>query len=262
MIGAQAASAHQPLFLGPEHDTPENGPRIMDGTVSFAVYTTLDAPGETRGLRTTFVSGSPLLVELLIPDLEPERTVGVAELPIVSVIAPDGTSTDIESMIGAAFDEPFTGTRYIRIARYESVAIDGTYGVMVSARSAARVTIVVGRDERPGEIDGTGAQGSVQEWWASPPAVVPPSVTSLTTAPAPAAIPTSAPTLVALGAPTTATATVTVLSVVPATAVSAPASTIASQAGADDGLPPRWVLVVVPMVAVLAFGLIARSRRR
>lgn len=173
LVDAEPVGAHQPLYLGPAQATPESGPRIEDGTVSFAVYTTLERGGDTRGLRFTLESGDPLLVELLLPDQEPERALAAPDLPTMTLVSPTGVPTVIESAVGEAFDEPFTNTRYLRLARFESVAEAGTYGLLVTAAAPARVTIVVGREERSGSVEGSSEAGSVADWWSTPPAAAP-----------------------------------------------------------------------------------------
>jgi hypothetical protein len=164
------ASAHQPLFVGLEHSTPELGPRILDGTVSFAVYGSLDAATATRGFRFTLQAGDRLFVELLIPDQEPERALADDLLPHVDLVEPDGTVMQLTSKQGERFDEPFSGTSYIRLASLDGEAVAGTYGLLISGNAPARFTAVVGNRETVGEIEGSPASGSVAEWWASPPA--------------------------------------------------------------------------------------------
>ena len=57
LLPASAAKAHDPIILTPDQSTPANGPLILDGTISFALYGALDSPGDTRGFRVNFNEG-------------------------------------------------------------------------------------------------------------------------------------------------------------------------------------------------------------
>jgi hypothetical protein len=54
---ASPAKAHDPIILTSDQRTPADGPLLPDGTVSFALYGTLEKPGDTRGFRVTFAEG-------------------------------------------------------------------------------------------------------------------------------------------------------------------------------------------------------------
>ena len=91
MLSAGAASAHDPLFLTSDQTTPESGPLLPDGTISFAIYGDLAGGGDTRGLQVVFDEGDRLLVEVLIPALLPEADLADDQLPVATVVAPDGS---------------------------------------------------------------------------------------------------------------------------------------------------------------------------
>ena len=83
------AAAHQPVVLTDTDATAAEGPVIPDGTVSFAVYGDIGAGG-SQGFQVRFEDGDRLFVEILLPDLEPERS--STSLPTVTIGAPDGST--------------------------------------------------------------------------------------------------------------------------------------------------------------------------
>lgn len=174
------ASAHQPIVLGEGDTTPADGPRIPDGTVSFAVYGSLTAPGDTRGFRVGFAAGDEIVVGLLIPDQSPERDLPGEALPRLMMTAPDGTETVRQPVRGEPFLEPFSGTRYIELGEWRTVAVDGTYGFTVTGSTAARFTVSVGTREIFGtpveDVDGPTGLGDVAAWYENPPGAETPLV--------------------------------------------------------------------------------------
>ena len=90
LLPASIATAHDPIILTSDQHTPINGPLLIDGTISFALYGSLDASGDTRGFRVQFKEGDPLSISILIPDLSPENLLSEDSLPIVNVEDPDG----------------------------------------------------------------------------------------------------------------------------------------------------------------------------
>ena len=60
-LGAvSTAAAHDPIILLDTQTTPDAGPLLPDGTISFALYGTVTAAGDTRGLRVRFAAGDTL----------------------------------------------------------------------------------------------------------------------------------------------------------------------------------------------------------
>ena len=147
LLPASAAKAHDPIILTPDQATPANGPLILDGTISFALYGTLDSPKDTRGFRVNFKEGDPLFFAILIPDLAPENQLDDASLPFLEITDPAGTTTKLSVSEKVSFAEPFTGTNYVRLTEYNSVAITGTYSVVVTGDSPGRFTVSVGQKE-------------------------------------------------------------------------------------------------------------------
>ena len=147
LIPASIASAHDPIILTSEQQTPADGPLLVDGTVSFALYGSLEAADDTRGFRVNFNAGDPLYISILIPDLAPENTLDDVSLPFVNVEDPNGTTVKLAITQKVPFPEPYTGTNYVRLTEFRGTAIGGTYSITVTGKSAARFTVSVGEKE-------------------------------------------------------------------------------------------------------------------
>ena len=147
LLPASIASAHDPIILTSEQQTPADGPLLVDGTISFALYGSLDTGGDTRGFRVQFKEGDPLYISILIPDLSPENTLDDVSLPFVNVEDPNGTTVKLSITQKVPFPEPFTGTNYVRLTELRGTAIGGIYSVTVTGDSPARFTVSVGEKE-------------------------------------------------------------------------------------------------------------------
>ena len=144
LLPTSIASAHDPIILTSEQQTPADGPLLVDGTISFAVYGSLDTGGDTRGFRVQFKEGDPLSISILIPDLAPENMLDDMSLPFVNVEDPNGTTERLSITQKVPFPEPFTGTNYVRLTEFRGTAIGGIYSVTVTGDSPARFTVSVG----------------------------------------------------------------------------------------------------------------------
>jgi len=169
---AAPAGAHQPVFVdsttvGAQPATPT----LDDGTVSFAVYGTLDRPDATAEVDARYRAGDPLTAELLVPDLTPEHDLPTDELPHVVITAPDGTTTELRTTIREPFAEPITATNYLRLGRVSSTAAEGTYRFIVTGPAPSRFTLAIGTQEVPGTVTGYTAPpaGALEAWYATPP---------------------------------------------------------------------------------------------
>ena len=147
LLPASAAKAHDPIILTPDQATPANGPLILDGTISFALYGALDSPKDTRGFRVNFKEGDPLFFAILIPDLAPENQLDEASLPFLEITDPAGTITKLAVSEKVPFAEPYSGTNYVVLTQFNSVAIAGTYSVVVTGNSPSRFTVSFGQIE-------------------------------------------------------------------------------------------------------------------
>ncbi len=147
LLPASAAKAHDPIILTPDQATPADGPLILDGTISFALYGALDSPNDTRGFRVNFKEGDPLYFSILIPDLAPENQLDDTSLPFLEITDPAGTTTKLSVSERVSFAEPYSGTNYVRLTEFNSVAIAGTYSVVVTGNSPSRFTVSFGQIE-------------------------------------------------------------------------------------------------------------------
>ena len=147
LLPASAAKAHDPIILTPDQVTPADGPLILDGTISFALYGALDSPKDTRGFRVNFKEGDSLYFSILIPDLAPENQLDDASLPFLEITDPAGTTSKLAVSEKVPFAEPYSGTNYVVLTRFNSVAIAGTYSVVVTGNSPSRFTVSFGQIE-------------------------------------------------------------------------------------------------------------------
>ena len=147
------AQAHQPVRLTSADRTPAQGPLLVDGTVSFAVYATV-REGATRGFRVGMRAGQRLEVQLLINDRSPANRLPSARLPLVTVIDPAGRRTSLAINERTPFYEPYSQTAYLYLSRWSATARSGTYQVIVTGRDSGKVAAVIGVGYRevPGEV--------------------------------------------------------------------------------------------------------------
>lgn len=252
-VPAGTAFAHDPIIFTDTQTTPEAGPLLLDGTVSFALYGTLMKPGDTRGVRVRMKTGDTLIMSLLVPALEPEKSLDAASLPTLSIAAPDGSTRTVPPGDSVTFDEPFTSTSYVRYIQLSEPAQAGDYGVTVSGAVPARFTLSVGTTEQFGTpVENVpnrdlGVAG-VMTWYSTPPPTAPATTVPAPTVPASTDAPTTAPS--SSDAPTSA----------PVTATSAP--TTGSSSSSDGGAPVGLVVLVVAVLAVSLGAVVAISRRR
>jgi len=152
-LGAIPASAHQGVDLTDSDSTPQAGPLLVDGTVSFAVRADV-ATGDRRGFRFELADGDTLAMQLLIVDTPPGNRLSTSKLPRVTVTDPKGRKTRMVIDERTEFYEPYGGTNYYYLSRIEDEAEPGTYEVRVSGRSKRPVetVIAVGYREVRGEV--------------------------------------------------------------------------------------------------------------
>ena len=188
LLPTSIAAAHDPIILTSEQQTPADGPLLADGTVSFALYGSLEAADDTRGFRVNFNAGDPLYISILIPDLAPENTLDDVSLPFVNVEDPNGTTVKLAITQKVPFPEPYTGTNYVRLTEFRGTAIGGTYSVTVTGKSAARFTVSVGEKEMFGTTvenipnRDLGVAG-VMAWYAGDPVAIEETVESVVATP-------------------------------------------------------------------------------
>ncbi|MFM8774570.1 MAG: hypothetical protein ACKOFP_12215 [Actinomycetota bacterium] len=147
------AHAHQPVPLTSADRTPSQGPLLVDGTVSFAVYATV-REGATRGFRVGMRDGQRLDIQLLVNDRPPANKLSNAQLPLVTIIDPAGRRTSLVIDERTAFFEPSSQNAYLDLARSSTPARSGTYQVIITGRDRSKVPAVIGVGYRevPGAV--------------------------------------------------------------------------------------------------------------
>ncbi|MEC7810167.1 MAG: hypothetical protein VYB07_03160 [Actinomycetota bacterium] len=144
------AFAHDPLMLLPEQKTPEEGPLLPDGTISFALYGSLLEAEDKRAFQFRLEPDDRLDLSLLIPNLEPENQMPQETLPQLFLSRPDGSVLIGVSDLYIPFDEPFSMTRYVRIFEHVEQSSGGLYQVEITGSDPARFTVAIGFIERFG----------------------------------------------------------------------------------------------------------------
>jgi hypothetical protein len=176
---AAPVAAHDPIFLTDEQATPDAGPYLPDGAISWAIYGTFPANGETRGFEFDLRAGDDLYASLLIPNLEPEISLPDAGLPYVELTLPNGEVRTLEAEIREVFDEQFSQTSYVTLVELKEPAVAGRHTVVVHSRGPARFVVAVGEREvffTPAErtvdrpSDFFGIAGPLNAWYQTPPA--------------------------------------------------------------------------------------------
>ncbi len=175
---APPAAAHDPIFVEQSQTTPDTGPYMPDGTISWALYGSVLEAGDTRGFEFDLREGDQLYVGLLIPNLEPELSLGDDELPTLALEAPDGSTMDITPEIREIFDEPFSNTSYVTLAEIREPGQDGRYRGVITGNAPSRFTVAIGEREifftetersgdRPSSFPAMAAP--LQAWYSTPP---------------------------------------------------------------------------------------------
>jgi cytochrome b involved in lipid metabolism len=181
IIPAGAATAHQPVFLLPTDTTPNAGPLLVDGTVSFAIRASFTKSGQKQAFRAALKEGDSLEIQYLIVDKKPENTLKNTMLPQLVVTSPTGKKLTMKFNERTKFYEPYGRTNYLYLARYSAPAETGIYQFVATSRARAAITIAVGDRE---------VQGEVLRGPAPTPAAAQPTPAAV----APAATPTPSPT--------------------------------------------------------------------
>ena len=152
IIPAGAATAHQPVFLLPTDTTPNAGPLLVDGTVSFAIRASFTKSGQKQAFRAALKEGDSLEIQYLIVDKKPENTLKSTMLPQLVVTSPTGKKLTMKFNERTKFYEPYGRTNYLYLARYSAPAEAGIYQFVATSRARAAVTIAVGDREVQGEV--------------------------------------------------------------------------------------------------------------
>lgn len=263
VVGAGSASAHDPVILEPEQATPADGPLLVDGTVSFALYGTVNGEGDTRGFRVRYAAGQTFNLSALVPNLQPEQDLPVEQYPRVTVVTPAGERIDLQPGEVSTFDEPFTKTSYRRYLEWSTTAVAGDYGVIVTGVMPSRFTVSTGVKEQFGTAvenianRALGVAGVMQWYETPPPAVVAPAPDTTAAEVTPAATDGVDTTLAAVVAAPETTGPALI-------ATAPPTSDTTADGGSGDGggQSPFVAIVAVVLVAVVAGVVTWLARRR
>ena len=181
IIPAGVATAHQPVFLLPTDTTPNAGPLLVDGTVSFAIRASFTKSGQKQAFRAALKEGDSLEIQYLIIDKKPESTMRSTLLPQLVVTSPSGKKLTMKFTERTKYLEKYSRTTYLYLGRYSAPAEAGIYQFVATSRARAAITIAVGDRE---------VQGEVLRGPAPTPAAAQPTPAAV----APAATPTPSPT--------------------------------------------------------------------
>ena len=149
---AAPASAHQPVFLLPTDTTPNAGPLLVDGTVSFAIRASFTKSGQKQAFRAALKEGDVLEVQYLIIDKKPENALKNTMLPQLVITSPTGKKFTMRFTERTKFLEEYSRTMYLYLGRYAAPAEAGIYQFVATSRARAAITIGVGYQEIPGEV--------------------------------------------------------------------------------------------------------------
>jgi len=152
IIPAGAATAHQPVFLLPTDTTPNAGPLLVDGTVSFAIRASFTKSGQKQAFRAALKEGDSLEVQYLIIDKKPESTMRSTLLPQLVITSPTGKKLTMKFTERTKYFEKYSRTTYLYLGRYSAPAEAGIYQFVATSRARAAITIAVGDKEIPGEV--------------------------------------------------------------------------------------------------------------
>jgi len=151
-LAISPVSAHQPVVLLDTDTTAENGPLLVDGTISFAIRASFSKSGQKKAFRAAFKEGDQLDVQYLIVDKKPENTLKNTLLPQLVITSPTGKKTTIKFTERTKFYEPWGRTNYLYLARISTPAEAGIYSFVATSRAKSAITIAVGEKEVTGEV--------------------------------------------------------------------------------------------------------------
>jgi hypothetical protein len=146
------ANAHQPVELGSKNTRSEQGPILVDGTISFALRANFTKANQERGFRASLKQGELLNFEYLIIDKAPENKMALNKLPTVTITAPDGAKSIVKFTERTKFYEPYGRTNYLYLARFSSTALEGIYNFSIKSKAKASITVSTGSRETFGQV--------------------------------------------------------------------------------------------------------------
>ena len=166
--------AHDPIFIENTQVTPEDGPYLPDGNISFALYGTFEHEFDSRGFRSNLKAGNELVLSLLIPNLAPEKLLTLDQLPTLTVDRPDKSSIILSPEKREVFDEPFTGTSYLKLLSMQEPAQTGVYHITINGKHPGRFTVSIGTIEQFGTpvedvLNRSSNLSRISDWYSDSP---------------------------------------------------------------------------------------------
>jgi hypothetical protein len=152
MFNSGLATAHQPVELGSKNIRADQGPILVDGTISFALRANFTKANQERGFRVSLKQGELLNFEYLIIDKAPENKMSLTKLPTVTITAPDGVKRVVKFTERTNFYEPYGRTNYLYLARFSSTAVEGIYNFSIKSKAKASITVSTGSKETFGQV--------------------------------------------------------------------------------------------------------------
>lgn len=166
------AVAHTPVLLDETDKIPWVAPLAVDGTDDFTFFGALPRKGAVRSFQLALQAGQPLNATLAIPDLTPENTLAVADLPRVFLFAPNGSFTVLVPTARVPFRDPDLGLDLLILRSYSSTAVTGIYSVVVTGRAPNRFVVATGVESEAfhGILRGSVAtEDQIRHWYATAP---------------------------------------------------------------------------------------------
>ena len=166
--------AHDPIFIENTQLSPAEGPYLPNGNISFALYGRLENGSDSRGFRSKLQAGEKLVLSLLIPNLVPEKLLPLEQLPTLTVERPDKSSIELSPEGKEVFDEPFTGTSYLRLLSMQEPSQTGIYHITVNGNQKGRFTVSIGTIEQFGTpvdnvINRSSDLNRISDWYSDSP---------------------------------------------------------------------------------------------
>ncbi|WP_326718399.1 MULTISPECIES: hypothetical protein [unclassified Streptomyces] len=172
LAATMPASAHEPIELDSSDVLPWKGPLLLNGESPAMLFGTLPKSSTARSAQLHMTAGQQLIVNLAIPDQAPENQLTTAQLPTVTIVAPNLKVTQIKPTMRVPI-KIFEGTLdALLLATYTGPAIDGDYSLIVTGGAPARFVVATGTEDVPfggvkrGEV---ATEEAVLNWYNTPP---------------------------------------------------------------------------------------------
>jgi predicted RNA-binding protein Jag len=129
-----------------------SSPILLDGTVSFALYSDFSKANQLRYFRFQLKAGERVELQYLIPDTKAMKKIATKKLPEITLTRPDGTVKIISINQRRSFFEPYSKKSYIYLSEMSEPALAGAYVVTIKSRAASSIVMAVGTREIAGAV--------------------------------------------------------------------------------------------------------------